>query len=103
MRQLVYNHLAGTAAGMYGIRRLQVGRCGELTEGLTSRPTVAGVIARDLQMTPDSDVIGAVPARTSGVSAHRDDFLMPACAERGLVRTAMFHAPADVPRAGRLR
>ena len=83
-------------------RRLQIGRL-ELTEGLSSRPTVAGVIARNVQMIADSDVIGAVPVRTRGVSTHRDDFLMPACAERGLVRTAMFHAPADVPRAGRLR
>ena len=70
---------------------------------LSSRPTVAGIIARNVQMTADSDMIGAVPVRTRGVFTHRDDFLMPACAERGLVRTAMFHALADVPRAGRLR
>ena len=31
---------------MYGIRRLQVGRCGEL-EGLSSRPTVARVVTRE--------------------------------------------------------
>ena len=40
--------------------------------------------------------------RTRGVFTHRDDFGKPACVERGLVRTAMFHAPADVPRTGRL-
>ena len=45
MRRLVYNHLAGTAAGVYGLRRLQVGRCGELTEGLSSRPTFARIVA----------------------------------------------------------
>ena len=38
--------------------------------------------------------------RTRGVFTHRDDFGKPACVERGLVRTAMFHAPADVPRMG---
>ena len=38
--------------------------------------------------------------RTRGVFTHRDDFGKPACVERGLVRTAMFHAQADVPRAG---
>ena len=32
--QLVFDeYLAGTAAGMYGLRRLQIGRCGELTKG----------------------------------------------------------------------
>ena len=38
--------------------------------------------------------------RTRGVFTHRDDFGEPACVERGLVRTAMFHAPADVPLMG---
>ena len=38
--------------------------------------------------------------RTRGVFTHRDDFGKPACVERGLVRTAMFHASADVPRMG---
>ena len=38
--------------------------------------------------------------RTRGVFTHRDDFGKPACVERGLVRTAMFHALADVPRTG---
>ena len=38
--------------------------------------------------------------RTRGVFTHRDDFGKPACVERGLVRTAMFHAPTDVPRMG---
>ena len=38
--------------------------------------------------------------RTRGVFTHRDDFGKPACVERDLVRTAMFHAPADVPRMG---
>ena len=32
---------------MYGLRRLQVGRCGELAEGLSSRPTVARVVTRE--------------------------------------------------------
>ncbi len=32
---------------MYGLRRLQVGRCGELTEGLSSHPTVARVVTRE--------------------------------------------------------
>mgnify|MGYP007049954083 CR=1 FL=1 len=46
MRQLVCNHLAGTAAGMYGLRRLQVGRCGGArTEGLSSRPTFTRIVA----------------------------------------------------------
>ena len=38
--------------------------------------------------------------RTRGVFTHRDDFGKPACVERGLVRTAMFHGPTDVPRMG---
>ena len=38
--------------------------------------------------------------RTRGVFTHRDDFGKPACVERGLVRTAMFHGPTDVPRTG---
>ena len=69
--QLVFDeHLADTAAGMYGLRRLQIGRCGELTEGLSSRPTVAGVITRNVQAAADSDMIGAVPVRTRPLSAH---------------------------------
>ena len=56
--QLVFDeHLAGTAAGMYGIRRLQVGRCGELArEGLTSRPTVARVVSRAVARVVIQDV-----------------------------------------------
>ena len=38
--------------------------------------------------------------RTRGVFTHRADFGKPACVERGLVRTAMFHGPTDVPRMG---
>ena len=38
--------------------------------------------------------------RTRGVFTHRDDFGKSACVERGLVRTAMFHGPTDVPRMG---
>ena len=52
MRQLVCNHLAGTAAGMYDLRRLQVGRCGELTWALLApdccpycRPTFTRIVA----------------------------------------------------------
>ena len=32
---------------MYGLRRLQIGRCGELAERLSSRPTVARVVTRE--------------------------------------------------------
>ena len=41
-----------------------------------------------------------IVVRTRGVFTHRDDFQKPACVERGLVRTAMFHASAEVPRVG---
>ena len=39
-----------------------------------------------------------IAVRTRGVFTHRDDFLMPACAERVLVRTATGAGQAAVPR-----
>ena len=35
----------------------------------------------------------SIAVRTRGVFTHRDNFQKSACVERGLVRTAMFHAP----------
>ena len=45
------------------------GRCGEL-EKLSSRPTVAGVVTRNVQVTADSDMIGVVPVRTRPLFTH---------------------------------
>ena len=42
----------------------------------------------------------SIAVRTRGVFTHRDNFQKSACVERGLVRTAMFHALADVQRMG---
>ena len=40
------------AAGIYALRRLQIGRCGGLRKGPSSRPTVACAITRNAQVTP---------------------------------------------------
>ena len=39
--------------------------------------------------------------RTRGVFTHRDDFQKPACAERGLVRTAMERGETKRQKLGR--
>ena len=67
-----------------------------------SRSSACAFLCPSAPASPVSPVHPCQPraVRTRGVFTHRDDFGKPACVERGLVRTAMFHGPVDVPRMG---
>ena len=73
---------------MYDLRRLQIGRCGELTEGLSSRPTVAHdvarVVTRDVSPLPSSEMksIPDMPERHRCLPKCQDSFIVPDAGER---------------------
>ena len=64
---------------MYGLRRLQIGRCGELNEGLSSRPTVARDVTRNVPVT--NFLHYATFLVGDGTKKRRHPKMLPLCAK----------------------
>ena len=85
---------------MYGLRQLQTGR-GSSTEGLSSRPTVAGVVARVVAPRPSPKMKSITRhSRMTSSRAHQAPFYARGLAEIIAVSENAPGAHRDVPRTG---